>query len=952
MFEKKAVGRSTDYLSAVSALLRAEAGASNDYNGILVLTPTAEAGRLLRENLAKSGGAVGLTIMMPDALFTPNTAAGDNETLYNWLKTLSSLERHEEALLFRGDAAGSRSIERLCALAAQLQDLRLTLARENFSFNTVIAGIDDEFSAGSEWLQRWQLLAKLEMRYLRRFTNRPDPAAAMLTAVKHPVLPRGTGKIIAACCMELPGAAAAALENCAADKVEIWIGAEADELEKFDRFGRPIPAAWENCMIDIDVASMVGCCSKPADQADKIVATLLEKDDKKNCPSVIGIIDSDVAALFIDKCRRHIELPEFYLPGRRLMCGLPFTGLFLQLLELAAPDPEFPVVAMLARNMFVRRFLSGEDWNTVTAALDKTQNSHLPLTLNQLNKTAEAGCHNFVAVVTEWRRRLNAADNLAGELWNIFSDIALASENDEKLQDSFFELTSLREIVAESMELNPPPKEAATLLKALLQSKQVSIPGNLSGRSEVAGFLELNWRPEKHLLIAGFNEESFNYPGGDDPFLPESLRKKLGLPGQENFFAADIVRFKALNSAKCLKLLYGKSGGAGEVLKPSRLLLQCPDSELPRRAAMLFSGGALAESRPELPAAATHYPPFLPEKRLPDNKMDITGFKSYLGCPFQFYREKVLKCREIDDQALEMSPADFGNMLHEVMRRFGADPEINGSTDPAAIERFCLTELDRWLERSFRRGRLGIVELQKELAVGSLKAFAEQQAGLAAEGWRPVATEIPAQFNWADFYRAVTMSREDNEPWREKITVSGRIDRIDRLGNKNIWRVIDYKTAAKAVTANAAHLASTRAAAGFYRDDVSWPTECEDRCADADGKFFWCDLQLPLYVLILTYAPPDGLLIPAGQPMVSAAYFNLPIDFRATGLSEFSLMNADPSLSALHCADAILRRIFVEQAFWPPKKTVGNFDNFFRYIGGAIDPDEFNPDFNAWRFRP
>ncbi|MDD4816664.1 MAG: PD-(D/E)XK nuclease family protein [Victivallaceae bacterium] len=949
---KKAIGRSTDYLSAATERLRDEAAPDNDYTGTLILTPTAEAGRLLRENLARSGGAVGLTILLPDALFSPPVAAGENETLYNWLKTLSTLDRREESLLFRGGAVG-RTAERLCPLALQLQNLRMTLARENLSFGSVIGKIDDEFSVGSEWFQRWQLLAELEARYLERFVRLPDPAAAMLEIVKKPMLPRATRRIVVACCMELPGAAAAALDNCAAETIEIWLGANEDELDRFDRFGRPLPAAWESCCIDFDLNAAVGCCSKPADQADKIIAVLEEQSAVRHCPAVIGILDPEVAGLFIDKSRRRANLPEFYLPGKRPLCELPFTGLFLQLLALAKPDPEFTAVAALARNAFVRRFLPETDWSAVAAALDKSQNRHLPLVLSQLRRTAEPECAGFVAAVDEWRRQLTAAKNLAESLWKLFSDIALASEKDEELTEFLFEFGPLKTIVAEAVDLSPPPPESAAMLKALLSRKAVSLPGNFAGRNEIAGILELNWRTEKHLLIAGFNEEAFNYPGIDDPFLPESLRKRLGLPCRENFFAADIVRFKALCQSKNLKLLYGKSGGSGEVLKPSRLLLQCSDAELPRRAAMLFSGGELAESRPQFSPEASKYPPYLPEKQLPGNNMDITGFKAYLKCPFQFYREKVLKCQELDDRALEMSPADFGNMIHEVMRRFGATPEVNNATDPAAIERFCLSELDRLIDRAFQRGRLGVVELQKELAIGSLKAFAVRQAELAAENWRPVATEIPAKINWADFCRAASGGDPGNSEnaWREKLTVSGRIDRIDRLGNKNIWRVIDYKTAAKAADAKSAHLASSRSSAGFYRDAISWPAECEDRLATADGKLFWCDLQLPLYVLILRHAAPPGLAMPPDAPEVSAAYFNLPIDFRATGLSELPELNAELSLSALRCADAVMRRIFVERAFWPPKRFTGQLDSFIRYLGGVIQPEDFNPDFSAWRTR-
>ena len=105
---------------------------------------------------------------------------------------------------------------------------------------------------------------------------------------------------------------------------------------------------------------------------------------------------------------------------------------------------------------------------------------------------------------------------------------------------------------------------------------------------ELQGWLEALWDDNPHIIIAGMNEEFVPDRITGDIFLPESLRSIIGLRSNESMLARDSYIFKALlgwrKSNGRIDITLGKTSLEGDNLRPSRLLLQCEDNELPDRA--------------------------------------------------------------------------------------------------------------------------------------------------------------------------------------------------------------------------------------------------------------------------------------------------------------------------------------------------------------------------------
>ena len=67
---------------------------------------------------------------------------------------------------------------------------------------------------------------------------------------------------------------------------------------------------------------------------------------------------------------------------------------------------------------------------------------------------------------------------------------------------------------------------------------------------------------------------------------------------------------------------------------------------------------------------------------------------------------------------------------------------------------------------------------------------------------------------------------------------------------------------------------------------------------------------------------------------IESGYFNLPVAYAFTGVELFRELSEKEMLeSAVACADYVLRRIFVDRVFWPPRAEKDMFDPLRARIG-------------------
>ena len=160
-----------------------------DLSKLLVVVPTRQAGRRLREALAAHAGQRGQAVfpprvLPPEALTAPGTGAGAEATRIAcqlaWIEVLRAVRLEEFRAVFPVDPP-ARDFAWARRLAEQLLKLQATLAEAALRIDGVPARAGADFPEA----ERWGQLAELERRYDAALARRKrrDPQAAKIDRV-------------------------------------------------------------------------------------------------------------------------------------------------------------------------------------------------------------------------------------------------------------------------------------------------------------------------------------------------------------------------------------------------------------------------------------------------------------------------------------------------------------------------------------------------------------------------------------------------------------------------------------------------------------------------------------------------------------------------------------------------------------------------------------------------
>jgi ATP-dependent helicase/nuclease subunit B len=259
----------------------------------------------------------------------------------------------------------------------------------------------------------------------------------------------------------------------------------------------------------------------------------------------------------------------------------------------------------------------------------------------------------------------------------------------------------------------------------------------------------------------------------------------------------------------------------------------------------------------------------------------VTAFRDYLYCPFRFYLKHVLKVETVDPFKSELDALDFGTLCHAALEAMGLEPALRDCTDPAPLREFLLQHVDRRAREKYGAELTLPLIVQLESARQRLSRAAEIQAAERAAGW--VIEQVERKF----------------ELPLGAITVSAKIDRIERNAITGAVRVIDYKTSDQGASPLAAHVRSAR----------KEETAPEWARFTIDGKeLVWIDLQLPLYL--------EALVGELGAA-IGAGYFNLPKAVGETVIVPWEDYDDSWRAAARRCAEGVAAALSAG-IFWPP----------------------------------
>ena len=871
-----------------------------DLSRLAVIVPTRQAGRRLRAGLAalaeKHRQAVfAPRVMLPESLMAaedPVEPATSLQATLAWAQVVREIALEDFRAVFPVDPP-ERDFAWALHLAGQLTTLQAALGEAGLVLEDVAERMPGEFAERSRW-QQVGALGRLHAAVLRRWGWR-EPHAARIAAANRAVAPRGVERIVLLATPDpLPLALRALAKIAGTVPVDVAVAAPESEQDAFDGWGRPRDEAWARREPPWEnFGAQVHLLADAAAQAEAL-ARLAAGYGRPDGWLGVAVADAEIAPLAENAIER-AGIAAFN-PAGELRRG---HGLHHFLANLAAfvREPDFARTLALARAPETQAWLQAELGGGFgpelwLAQLDALQARHLPATLADARRHARAAVvEPGLALLAQLRETLvqtGFAEGVEAVLGRVFASrrLDLADAADRRFAEMAEAWMLVVRECAGLVGKFPKVSRDEWWEVALRQfGDQAGEREKPAGALELQGWLELPFEDAPHVVVAGLHDGCVPEAVVGDVFLPESLRVTLGLKANATRFARDSYLLHALVASRRARgrvdVLLGKVSARGEPLRPSRLLLQCAERELPDRIAHLFRS---LESSSALPAWERSWR-LAPRRAPAPTRLAPTAFRTYLECPFRFYLKHVLKMEAYDAAKRELDAFDFGSLCHGPLEKFACEP-WRDCADERALAAMLIEELDRVACERFGEAPAVPVVAQLESARQRLRWAAKVQAQQRAEGWVVQAVERKFEIVLGG------------------LRITGRIDRIDRHERTGAWRVIDYKTSDSAKLPAEAHLAVPREGA---------PEWARLRVDGRERQ--WIDLQLPLYVDAL-----PGVL-PEATERAACGYFNLPKAASATALTVWDGYSIELHQSALRCAESVVAAVRAEQ-FWPPNEAV------------------------------
>lgn len=483
--------------------------------------------------------------------------------------------------------------------------------------------------------------------------------------------------------------------------------------------------------------------------------------------------------------------PELELPGSRehdrlfdLAGGEPLAALdigqsAIDCLAVAGPRASFGVISRLLRSQYVVPADRLDDRARFDIDLRRNGSFEWPPAA-LARRAGQAGCAALADAIGATQRSLcdgprrRSVDAWAGCFGEVLAGWGWPGAG-PLASDEFQAADALRQRLAEFAGL-ADAAPALTLEEARTEFSRALAEPFQPERGDpslwVLDALEPPGVEFDGLWISGMTASNWPRAVAQDPFLPLSLQRRLGMPGTS---AEDALRHAA-------RTVTAWQGSADEVVfswplhvddaaaEPSRLVpagLEAvePAVPVPARAAVLAASTRLELLEPD-PA-----PPLTDKARGGARVLELQA-----KCPFRAFAELRLAARPLEEPGLGIDARVRGNLLHAALEFVWR--ELRGR---AGLERLSPEELDELVSRALDAA--AAAELPPE--VGGQAARIEREWQRSAIGRLIELDRSRADFEVVDVEAGLSTTLAGLE-------LELRVDRIDRTGEGLV--ILDYKT--------------------------------------------------------------------------------------------------------------------------------------------------------------
>lgn len=882
-----------------------------DLSHVLVVFPGKQSGRRFQEILTQQteGRLIPPTIItvgrLPEYLYElKKPFASPLTQSLAWAEALKSLPRNRLSAVIPQPPDDS-DMDAWIRLGEMLSRQHRELAADVLSFSNVAEkGATLE---GFNEFERWSVLADVQQIYLDQLLAEQlwDQQTARLFAIEHQEC-RTDRDIALIGTVDLNRTLQAMLEQVN-DHVSVFIHAPESKADAFGRYGNLLSRRWVEEPIEID-DERIRIVDDPQGQSHAVLEALAKCCEAFSIEDItIGVPDDRI----IPSLRR--RLTEHGVQSNWLIHqSLPQTSPY-RLLESIAESlfaDRTDHFSKLIRHPHLSRWIDRQlrssqwltSWDTyVTDHLQRRTQARIG------NSRHDKAAHRLIEIVSRLLKPLQGSvrplDDWAGPirdlLLEVYDDLPLNLEHDDDRSVS----DACRLIVESCLEharipesLRPVVTGQQAIRLVLSQLRGEFIASTPTANSvHLSGWLDLPLDDAPVAIVTSFNEGLIPSAVNHDLFLPNRLRQHLKIEDNERRYARDAYALSVLlNSRESLQLISARRDANGEPLSPSRLLFAMAPEQIARRIVRFYEseessakGQAAQESDRNWPQQHRFIIPRPQVQPSRKTTFRVTEFRDYLASPYRYYLRHILGLQPLTDAVVELDPAGFGSLIHDVLQQFGLSQQAH-QQDAKSIQRFLNQSLEKLVRKRYGHDPLFPVHVQVEQIRHRLEVFARWQANWAQQGYQIKFTEI-------GMGKQIDFPLDDGRT----VTIRGRIDRVDYHSERDEWVIFDYKTSDSAKSPEQTHR----------------------------SKGEWIDLQLPLYRHL---AKPYGV-----QGDVRLGYITIP---RTTTQIHEQLADwTDAELAAAdRVAQDVAQRVLNEEFWQELDRPVAGYREFSRICQDGV----------------
>ncbi len=435
--------------------------------------------------------------------------------------------------------------------------------------------------------------------------------------------------------------------------------------------------------------------------------------------------------------QRAAPVPLLALLGHPLVQRGEARGLWLdavRALDLQLRGPR-PAPGLATIGMAATEAGQGEWWDGVVAILE-------PL------------------LETEERLGLAEALDLVATAGEALCGLGLWEREDGRTLARFVEV--LRQHAREA-ETSVARDHLLQVLRDAMDRETVRPAYGAHARVAIYGLLESRMTRADLVICAGLNEGTWPAVPASDPVLAPAILRALGVPGADFRIGLSAHDLAGALGAPQVVLSRARRDAAGPVIASRFWLRMCAllgdllDDYRDTATVVLARAMDVGEQAAKHPRPSPH--PSAEQRRR--GRFSVTTLDRLRSDPYQFYAQKVLRLSELDLLDATPTAAWQGTLAHKILEHWH---DGNGTLEQLAEQHLAQMGAHP-LIRALWRPRL-------------LKALEWVQATVEGDPGRvPVKWEVAGEL----VYRGVT--------------ITGKADRIDRLGDGTL-AIVDYKTGA------------------------------------------------------------------------------------------------------------------------------------------------------------